>query len=428
MKNKNEKNEPLVETSTSSAFSVNADNEIIDYSQSPELQEMFNCDQGKLKTAATSAFEKILSRAESNSDKQHLKNLIAESGKYMSEKSKSRENEFIHGTGTDALFGIIEQGKIIRRGAEFGGADVEMGHKIDKTESGERETYISVSENQPMGMGLSYIYARGFARPETIDKLSIDANQINQSNSALEQWDALPKEEQLRLQKDYGFSRELIEGVSERPHYFEPPIEENKIFVYQSVLDNLKNKNIPKAPDEMTKVKEVHHLYGKTTNIEIIEKIMTNIASEFKKWPNTDINDLIATYEDKLKRTQSRLQQYNNLTPEEQKRKTHQLPVILTIKKEGIQNVRETKKVQGKELPIHPSEQERRIYGDIDITNISEIQVPENIITEVKAKIEEKIKQTNDPMIVEHLKNIKLLPLEFYEIERVVQKQVNELQ
>lgn len=62
----------------------------------------------------------------------------------------------------------------------------------------------------------------------------------------------------------------------------------------------------------------------------------------------------------------------------------------------------------------------------IYITSISEIQIPENIITDVKTKIEEKISTCNDPKIIEHLKNIKLVPLEFYEVERVVQKQVKE--
>lgn len=46
-------------------------------------------------------------------------------------------------------------------------------------------------------------------------------------------------------------------------------------------------------------------------------------------------------------------------------RKTHQLPVILTLKKEGVANFRETKIEDGIEKPIHPSKQERRVYGDI---------------------------------------------------------------
>ncbi len=421
--NNNEKNDSLIETSTSLTESASIENEVINYDQLSELEKIFNCDQKKLKPAINSAFEKILSKAEPEKDKEHLKKLITESEKYISEKQRNKDNKFVHGTGTDALFGIIEKGKIIRRGSEFGGADVEMGHQIDKKD-GKNETYTSVSENQTMGMALSYFYARGFARPETINTLNIDANQINQSNVVLEAWDNLSEKEQKRLNKEYNFSRETLEKISERPHYFEPAIEEDKIFVYQSILERLKNNKLPKAPEKYIKMPEVHHLYGNVTNNEIIEKIMLAISSALKKYPDS-IESFVNDFENKLERTKSRLEEYKKLSPNEQKRKTHQLPVILTIKKEGIKNFQKTKIENGTEKPIHPSGQERRIYEDVDIKNISEIQVPEKIIPELKRKIKEKIDSTKDPETSEHLKNIKIVPLEFYEIERIVRKEVN---
>src|SRR3989339_817637 len=99
----------------------------------------------------------------------------------------------------------------------------------------------------------------------------------------------------------------------------------DKCFVYQSILKRLSSNNLPNPPEKYIKMPEVHHLYGETTNNEIIEKILTAIASNLNKYPKNNVNKFVKEFAEKLKKTESRLQQYKELSPEEQMRKTHQL-------------------------------------------------------------------------------------------------------
>ncbi len=316
---------------------------------------------------------------------------------------------------------------MVRGGTGFGGADVEMGHELSKTESGKREKYISVSENQPMGQALSYFYARGFERPET-KSLVFDANDINNSNVILEQWDALPKKEQKRLQEEYKFSREKLESIAERPHYFNPIVEKEKLFIYKRVVDTLQGGEIPDVSSGDDLNYEIHHLIEKMPNNKIIDKIFAKIKNEKEQYPDTSNEKFISEYKELFTQTERRLQEFEKLSIEEQNQKTNQNPVLLTLEKSKIDAMAKKTFIDKneKEKPIHPSQQEARIYGDIDLLAISAIQAPEEILSKIQKAIDSKIKDTDDHKIKAHLKNIKLVPLELYEVERVIRKKVNE--
>lgn len=384
------------------------------------LEGYFGNQAEQINNAIVEATKKILAHAETQADREHLIGLIKESSSYWTEAElQKQKNEFVHGTGSNALFGILRQGKIVRRGDEFGGADIVMGHEIAKTETGEREPYISVSENQPMGFSLSYFYAKGFGRRET-QNLAIDADEINGSNSVLESWDATPIEERQRLQNEYGYTRERLAAVSERQHYFRQEIEREKLFIYQHILDTLNSNQVINVPDGIDNSGEIEQLIGKSPNIDVLNVIYANIISNKKKWPGSDNSHYIKKYQKLLDRTQNQLKRFEELSPEEQQRKTHQYSVILTLDKSRITaRAEKTKKDEnGRERPIHPSEQETRIYGDIDIEAVTAIQVPEANIDEVKKQIE----AVTDLELKNKLNKIRIIPLELYEVERVVKK------
>ena len=267
--------------------------EVVQEGFSEMIANYFHVDKARAELALNKATECILRTASNEQERDALRGFIATAVRRLPELQKNRANEYVHGTGTDALYGILKPGGIIRRGSEFGGADVEMGHELAKTETGERETYISLSDNQPMGYALSYFYARGFIGSETQQNLAIDADQVNGSNVVLEQWDVLPQVERDRLRSEYGFSRQNLANASERPHYFNPSVERNKIFVYQMVLERLRNGKIDGPDVDIPPGGEIHQLVGRITNAKIINILLKKIRLEQEKYSDMNLEEKI---------------------------------------------------------------------------------------------------------------------------------------
>ena len=386
--------------------------EVVPVGFSEMVADYFGVDRARAESALTKATECILRAANSEQERDVLRGFIEAAVRRLPKLQKNRANEYVHGTGTDAFYGILMSGGIIRRGSEFGGADVEMGHTLAETEAGERETYISLSDNQPMGYALSYFYARGFMGPETRQNLALDANRVNGSNVVLEQWDALSQVERDRLRSEYGFSREKLASASERPHSFNPSVERNKVFVYQTVLERLRDGKIDGPDVDMPPGGEIHQLVGKRANVELVNILLKKIRLEQQKYPDMNVEEKIVEYEGLLHRTMQRLDAFDALSPEEQRRKVEQNPVIFIIDKDRVASAQRTVTVAGQERPIHPSGQEVRAYADIGLDAITEIQAPAKILSEIKGAIGDR--------------DIRLVPLELYEVERVIAKNVYE--
>lgn len=392
------------------------------FSEDQKISENFSCTKEKLSEAIKKATAEILSTAKNEIDKGHLEYLIENSLLNISQSFDKRDNQYVHGTGTDALFNILKEGNIKIRGNEFGGADVEMGHKTDGS-------YISVSENTSMGKSLSYFYSRGFENASTRG-FQINADVINGSNAVLEQWDALTEEEKNKLEKEYNFSREGLESIEKRSLYFNPNTEKQKIEIYKMVINALENNRIPNISDNIGTDGEIQHLIGPGTNNEpAYNKIFAKIKEEIKRYPNTPINKFIDEYNELFLRTKNRLDEFTKLPVEEQNQKVNQFPVVITLEKNKINSDISTTRIleDGREVPIHPSEQEVRIFGSVDLSAISEIQIPEELISKVQIIISEEIKKSNDPETKKHLESIKIIPMEFYEVERIIQNKINDL-
>lgn len=391
---------------------------------SKSIAEYFNCSSDNIEKSLTKTMELILSDVSGAKERENLLDLMQDYLKKNQESKDLKKEQFVHGTGTDALFNIIEKNGMKRRGSKFGGGDVIMKHQIDQIENKERASYVSVAENTPDGFDIAYFYAKGFQGPET-NSLKINADKINQSNVILEGWDNLTEEKKKELKEKYGFSREGLAKISERSHFYQPEIEKEKITIYKLFLERLKSGKIPKNTEKIYN-KEFHHLIGKIPNNEIVEILLEGVAQELADYPDTNISTIVNEYERQLDEAENTLKEFKNLSPEEQEEKLNQNPVIIYLSKNKINKIKGTRLTEnGEEVPIHPSEQERRIYEDIDLSVITDIQAPQAVLEKVREKLTIKLGSTKDEKIKEALKNIKLIPLEFAEIERILRKHIN---
>jgi hypothetical protein len=176
-----------------------------------------------------------------------------------------------------------------------------------------------------------------------------------------------------------------------------------------------------------TNVGEIQHLIGKVNNNEVLNTIFASLKKEIETYPDTEISRIVVRYQAMLDRTKERLGQYESLDEDERKSWTHQHPVMFGIKKPGVKDLKiRDKNADGQD--IQPFGQERRIYDDIDLMAISTIEVPQAMIPEVKKMLEQKVATISDAILIEHISKIKISPLEYYEIERVIKDQVRELQ
>ena len=77
---------------------------------------------------------------------------------------------------------------------------------------------------------------------------------------------------------------------------------------------------------------------------------------------------------------------------------------------------------KGKERRIHPSGQEARVYGDIDLTAISSIQAPLSMLPEIKKGILDRIEQTDDTELKKHLEQEEELKEGKEEVEELLER------
>lgn len=392
--------------------------------QFSELADYFGCEKRELDLAVQETTEKVIAGAETEEEKQHLLDLIKSAAEYFRVSEKVKDQQYVHGTGTAGLKGIIESGKLTPGGEQISGADQMMAHQTEGS-------YVSLSENADMGYALSYGYARGFTSPNTSRDQLIDANVINGSNAYVESWDGMSAEEQENMRVEFAkrgvdMNRKFLDQVVERPHYFNKSIAHEQLNLYQLVIDDIQQDRRPEVPDNTPATGEVLDLIGKENINELRNRIWAKIYDELKQYPDTSKERLLGEYQSIFDKIKKRLDRFESLPEERQELESHQYPVVLVIDKEALNasNIKKTTNVNGQEVSIHPSGQEARVYQDIDLTAISEIQTPEVAIPQIREWIQKKIDSTEDAELKSHLENIRLTPLELHDVERVIKKEL----
>jgi len=406
--------------------------QIIAEADPKKIASFFECTEQEIVPAVSAAIEKIFSAAGA-ADRPQIEGLVRQALRHLEELSQLQADQLIHGTGTDALYRIIRDGKMIPGGAGLGGADTAGGHKTEGS-------YISVSQNSNMGYALSYVYAKQFESTKTKGDWEINADSINNSNAAVESFDSIPAGERQRIidifeTRGVKVTREYLEKNTDRPLYFDRHLAEEKILLYQQIVRDIEDnwdKVISQGPnaDAITDDEiDTLLLNPKATIDPIRRRLWSNIRRE--TWENGSSEDkeyLLKTYQGRLANFEKQLSAFESLDPDEQQRQEEQHAVIIIIDKSamGEKKLESAKEKNGELEPIHPSGKEIRVHGDIELSAVSAIQAPEKELPEIEKWIKERISATADEAERERLSGIKLIPLELYEVERVIRKELNE--